>query len=337
MASHLSARFVAVSLIALATAGCASMGVEKQVEVIGHTETEGMDPIASAAYWGTRYDRTPTDPKVAVSFSKALRAVDNNEEALRVIQHASVRIGDDADVLLEVGKALIANDRAHEAVRPIERSIAMGNVDDWSAHSALGVAYDKIGKHGRARRHYDTALTLAPNKAQILNNKGLSYALAGDARMAERTLRIATTAPDGSSRMRQNLALVLALNGRTTEAERLARSDLPPSVADQNVSYYQNLVRGPAYWQDLDSANVDLPDFGDDPNSISLAPQATPVPDPADAPKGRRGPGAPTPGPIKGTPAPSATVQASVRPTVPNAAPAAGAPMALAYRQDEAE
>ncbi|MEM9422346.1 MAG: tetratricopeptide repeat protein, partial [Pseudomonadota bacterium] len=174
-------RFVIVGLMTLSAAGCMGTRVDNKIEVVGHSETQGMDPIASAAYWGTRYDRTPTDPKVAVSFSKALRAVDNNEEALRVIKHAAIRIGSHPDVLLEEGKTLIANDRPHEAIRPIEKSISMGNTDDWSAYSALGVAYDKIGKHRHAIQQYDTALTLAPNKAQVLNNKGLSYAMAGKA------------------------------------------------------------------------------------------------------------------------------------------------------------
>lgn len=270
---------------ALLAAGCTSVGGDRvgqrDIDVVGQPQADGMDPIAAAAYWGTRYDRDPSNPKVAVSFSRALRAMDNNEESLRVIKHASIRLGERPEILVELGKSLISNDRAFEAIRPLETAIANGSADDWSAYSALGVALDKIGRHKRARAQYDHALSLNPRSAQILNNKGLSYALDGRHRDAEVTLRAATTAESGTARVRQNLALVLALSGNTDEAEYLARSDLPPAVADRNVSYYRDVLSRPAYaWPDLTRSDVDLPDFGDDPASISMTPRATPVPEP---------------------------------------------------------
>ncbi|WOI53569.1 hypothetical protein [Parvularcula sp. LCG005] len=301
MAGTFLKSMVSGTVLAIALNGCATVGQKSglqadQVQVVGHSETTGMDPIAAAAYWGTRYDRTPTDPAVAVAFSKALRAVDNNEESLRVIRHASVRVPDNAELLLEMGKSLIANDRAHEALRPIEQAIALGKSNDWSAFSAYGVALDKVGEHKQAQLQYDRALSIAPDKAQILNNKGLSYALDGRKDLAEMTLRTATSNPGGTARIRQNFALVLAMSGKTAEAERLARSDLPPSIADNNVSYYRTLVAQPVYWQNLEGGNVDLPDFGDDPAGISTTPMARPIPDPADAPRIRQRP-APTPEP----------------------------------------
>ncbi|MEM9422976.1 MAG: hypothetical protein AAF986_10840, partial [Pseudomonadota bacterium] len=105
-----------------------------------------------------------------------------------------------------------------------------------------------------------------------------------------------------------------------------------PAIADQNVSYYRKLVSGPAYWQDLSAADVELPTFGDVPSGMSLAPRATPIPDPAGAPTYRRTP-QPRPeqrpkGPIMGEPAPSSNVQAQ------GPAPLEG-PMALAYKSDQ--
>lgn len=325
MSSHRFLKVVSSAALALAVVGCASTNPKDQIQVVGHTQTHGMDPIASAAYWGTRYDRAPTDPVVAVAYSKALRVVENNKEALRVIQHAAVRVGDDPDILLETGKALIASDRAHEAVRPIQSAIALGKRDDWSAYSALGVAYDKIGKHKWARQQYDLALGLAPNKAQVLNNKGLSFALQGNKVMAERVLRTATAGPEGTARIRQNLALVLALSGQRQEAERLARSDLPPAVADQNVTYYQQLVAQPARWQDLNRDNIDLPTFGDEGETASMAPRSTPIPDPKGVAPARRY--APQPS----QPTPPAAPQTAA-PRVQAAAPQP--PVTLAYRSE---
>lgn len=308
MSSSLLGRAAAAALL-VAVSGCASAipgnNADKNgIDVVSQPDPGHMDPIATAAYWGTRYDRDPSSAEAAVAFSKALRAVDNNDEALRVMRQISTRTESNPDVMLELGKTLIANDRAHEAIRPIEQSIALGKYEDWSAFSAYGVALDMIGEHGSARTQYDKALELAPNKAKVLNNKGLSFALSGRHEFAEATLRQATS-DGGTARIRQNYALILALHGKTGEAERLARSDMPPQVADGNVRYFQQLVAAPAYWGDLDRNNLDMPDFGDDPQTISTAPRAAPVPEPSPSP---------TPGLIRRN-------QPKVDPSAPGVAP----------------
>ena len=85
----------------------------------------------------------------------------------------------------------------------------------------------------------------------------------------------------GDARIRQNLALVLALSGEMREAERLARSDLPPLVADNNVQYYRQLMNQPAYWGEYAAEDVDVPDFD---NGAPLAPSA-PAPQLKEEPK----------------------------------------------------
>ena len=266
--------------------------------VASETSTDGLDPIAKAAFWGTRYDREPNDLAVATEFSRALRAIENDAEALRVMGQAAQRAPQDAGVQLEYGKALIANERAHEAVRPLQTAIANGASGDFAAHSALGVAYDKTGRHEEARASYDRALGLNPGAAQVLNNKGLSYALQGKPQMAESTLRAAIASGGGTARMRQNLALVLGLQGQAREAEMLARADLPPQVADGNAAYYRSLVAQPAYWGGMSAQNADLPVFDDEPVV------AAPTPAPADAAPATQAP-TPLPAfePIQGEPA----------------------------------
>ena len=42
--------------------------------------------------------------------------------------------------------------------------------------------------------------------------------------------------------MRQNLALVVGLQGRFAEAETIARADLPPEEAAANVAYLRQML-----------------------------------------------------------------------------------------------
>ncbi len=250
----------------------------------GGQEPGTHDPIAKAAFWGTRYDREPNNAKVAVNFSEALRTMGSNEESLKVMSRIHRQFDQDAAVNLEYGKSLIANDRAFEAVRPLEVAITAGKGRDWKAYSAYGIAFDKIGEHKSARTQYDVALKLAPNSHTVLNNKGLSYALSGQLDKAELTLRYAAASSAGTATVRQNLALVLSFNGKTAEAERLARSDLPPRIAENNIGYFRSLVSQPAYWQEFTGDNVEMPSF-DAPVETTGKVETAPVPDiPASAP-----------------------------------------------------
>ncbi|MGV6800350.1 MAG: hypothetical protein ACWA5L_00315 [bacterium] len=230
--------------------------------VASQSEPTGLDPVANAAFWGTRYDRAPKNAEAAINFSQALRQVGSNEEALKVMSQSQLSHPDNPETLLEMGKVLIANDRAFEAVRPLQRSIALGSNQNWTAYSAYGVALDSIGEHKSARQQYDLALAIEPKAYSALNNKGLSYALSGKLDLAERTLRQAAISPGGTAKVRQNLALILSYSGKKHEAERLARSDLPPQIANNNIAYFRSLVAQPAYWSEFDQNNVEMPDFG---------------------------------------------------------------------------
>ncbi len=284
-------KLVSISLAAFSIAACGSTqtaenagnanvggGKDKYRDAVGvyssATPDQGMDPIAAAAFWGTRYNTDQTDPAVAVKFSQALRKINSTNEAVGVMQKAINRAPDHTDVSLEYGKVLVETGRAFEAVRHLENAVA-AKPTDWNALSAYGVALDQIGEHEEARHKYDRALTYAPGAVSVLNNKGLSYALDGNLSMARMTLREAAGRAGGDSRVRQNLALVLALSGDMIGAERLARSDLPPKVADNNIDYFRQLMNQPAYWGEYAAGDVETPTFDDAP-AAPLTPRSLP-------------------------------------------------------------
>lgn len=290
-----STRFAGALGVALFAAACSSTSGANKADVakgdnmyrdaIGvyssPTVDEGMDPVAAAAFWGTRYNTNQSDPDVAVKFSQSLRKMKSTDEALSVIQKANTAAPDNADVSLEYGKVLVESGRAFEAVRHLENAVA-ARPTDWKALSAYGVALDQIGEHAGARKKYDLALAQAPGAVSLLNNKGLSYALDGDLSKARLTLSKAAGGAGGDARIRQNLALVLALSGDMNGAERLARSDLPPRVANNNIDFFRQLMAQPAYWGEYAPSDTDTPDFDPAPS----APMKTaPLPELREEPK----------------------------------------------------
>ncbi|MEO0673380.1 MAG: tetratricopeptide repeat protein [Pseudomonadota bacterium] len=274
-----------VAVLALAMQACATTGTKSganqqtTARANAQSDTSSLDPVAAAAFWGTRYDREPQNPEVAVKFSGALRKIGSFDESLKVISKTARHNPADATVMLEHGKSLIESNRAFEAVRPIEFALSV-KPDDWRILSAYGVALDQIGEHQTAREQYDRALTINPHAISVLNNKGLSFALSGNLEAARATLVRATGGRQASAKVRQNLAFVMALKGDIASAERLARSDLPPQVADNNVEVFRTLLNQPAYWQEFAANGVDVPDF-DAPSTQPSTPTVSATPRPS--------------------------------------------------------
>ena len=98
---------------------------------------------------------------------------------------------------------------------------------DWRILSVQGTALDQLGRHDEARRYYESALKIVPDEPSVLSNLGLSYMLTQDLPKAEETLRPAYANPQAELKVRQNLGLVVGLQGRFAEAEHIVKADLP--------------------------------------------------------------------------------------------------------------
>jgi Flp pilus assembly protein TadD len=128
--------------------------------------------------------------------------------------------------------------RAHQPDQP-----------DWRILSVQGAVLDQMGRHEDAQRYYATALRIVPDEPSVLSNLGLSYALSKDLVRAESTLRRASEQSRVDPRVRQNLALVVGLQGRFSEAEGIARADLPSDQAAANVAYLRQMLAQQNGWK----------------------------------------------------------------------------------------
>jgi len=122
---------------------------------------------------------------------------------------------------------------------------------DWRVLSAQGTVADQLGEHERAQQIYHAALKIAPGEPTVMSNLGLSLALSKQLPEAERVLREAANSNRSDIRVRQNLVLVLGLQGRFGEAETLARQDQSPAEAAQTIAYLKRSVSQPNSWDML--------------------------------------------------------------------------------------
>src|SRR5690606_18295263 len=74
-----------------------------------------------------------------------------------------------------------------------------------------------------------------------------------DLKTAEIQMRKAVAAPGADSRVRQNLALVVGLQGRFEEAEKIAREELTPEQASANIAYLRQMLSQQNAWNALAS------------------------------------------------------------------------------------
>jgi Flp pilus assembly protein TadD len=85
-------------------------------------------------------------------------------------------------------------------------------------------------------------LKIVPEEPSVLSNLGLSYVLSRDLPKAEEVLRRAFANTRADARVRQNLGLVVGLQGRFAEAETIVKADLPADEAAANVAYLKRLL-----------------------------------------------------------------------------------------------
>lgn len=170
---------------------------------------------------GAAYERNPKDRNTGLRYAQVLGMTGKHAQALAVMQQVVIAHPSDREVLAAYGKAQAAAGKLDQALETIRRAQTPDR-PDWRLHSAEGAILDQLGRSAEARQKYRMALDAQPNEPTVISNLGMSYVLTGDLRTAETYMRSAAQQPTADSRVRQNLALVVGLQGRFAEAETIA-------------------------------------------------------------------------------------------------------------------
>jgi len=199
------------------------------------------DPRDALATWEQRHRANPGDAAAAINYAQALRGIGQRAQAVAVLERASIQIPSNTELLGAYGRALADVGNHEQALEVLNRAHTPDR-PDWRILNVQAAVLDQLGRHQDAQRYYATALRIAPEEPSVLSNLGLSYALSKNLPEAESTLRRAAAGRNVDPRVRQNLALVVGLQGRFAEAETIARADLPPDQAAANVAYLRQML-----------------------------------------------------------------------------------------------
>lgn len=232
-----------VALLATGLAGCKTTNLSDVTGSLGpRAATADADPHRAIAALGERYRANPRNVDAGLRYGQALRANGQRAQAVAVLEQATIANPGNKALLAAYGRALADNGNFQQAFDTLSRAHTPEN-PDWRILSVHGAALDQLGRHQDARGYYEAALKIAPGEPTVLSNLGMSYLLTRDLTRAERVLRQAYANGRADTRVRQNLALVIGLQGRFAEAQDIAARDLPAEEAAANVAYLKDMLR----------------------------------------------------------------------------------------------
>jgi Flp pilus assembly protein TadD len=117
--------------------------------------------------------------------------------------------GREAEDDLSLGKKHFRAGNLKLAERHFRRAVEL-HPRDLESWLGLAATYDRLKRFELADRAYDQAVKIAGPTAEILNNRGYSYMLRGDAKRARETLLDAQGKDPGNAYIKNNLELLEA-------------------------------------------------------------------------------------------------------------------------------
>ncbi|MDV3251905.1 tetratricopeptide repeat protein [Devosia sp. BK] len=230
---------------ALALSACASN--RGQLGATDYSSLPAEQRQQTLAELTGRYKSNPRDRDTVILYAAALRAAGQPQQAAAALEQAIGLYPNDVELSVAYAKALVSMGSFEQSVAVIDRTL-QPDAPDWNALLVKGAAFDQMGRNAEARALYAQAATVAPGEAAIEANMGLSYAMTSDLASAEQHLRRAVQMRGATSQTRQNLALVVGLQGRFDEARAIYAAELPPEQVEANMTYVRAMLTQQNRW-----------------------------------------------------------------------------------------
>lgn len=238
--------------VAIVLSGCKNKSVGLDADPISTASTNQGPSFKRTEALGKQWKADPTNLATTLAYAGSLEQLGQKQAQVEVLRSTASQTRGDAMLQSKLGKAQLSAGDVIGASETLQRGVEL-NPRDAQLRSILGATLDQQTKHGEAREQHQAALAIAPDDMSIMNNLAMSYALQGKLTDAEGILRKAMNHPNSKAtpRVRQNLALVVGLQGRFDEAKQIASEDLPPDQVQANMAYLQQMLAQQNTWTKL--------------------------------------------------------------------------------------
>ena len=274
MTRHSALWFGGAALLALAAAPAFAQQSAPTAPGFVPQPTPTADKLAAAM---STLGRSPQDVEALIAAGEASAALDDTPAALQFLARAEKLRPADPRIPAARGRAFVRMGRPGEALRRFADA-ERGGMAPATYADDRGLAYDLVGDQAHAQLEYNRALAVRED-AEVRRRLAISQAISGDQPGAEKTLDPLLRQQDRASW--RTKALVMALGGNTTGAERVTAT-MMPGFSTAYLPLFRRLseIRDPA-----DRAfAAHLGEFTRTPARLadaSLAPAAPPLPQPA--------------------------------------------------------
>ena len=160
------------------------------------------------------------------------------------------------EVLGAYGKALADAGQLQQAADVLSRSYTPEH-PNWSDMSTQGSIADQLGDHAQAQQFYQDALETRARRAGD-PDQSRPFLRAYQA-IASRRTGVAAGGGQSRARMRECatiLALVLSLQGKFDEAERVERESRSAAAAAANVAAIRQMIAQSNSWRDIQTLDA---------------------------------------------------------------------------------
>ncbi|MFZ5745646.1 MAG: SPOR domain-containing protein [Pseudomonadota bacterium] len=183
--------------------------------------------------------RNPRDVAALIEAGKASAAIGDAEAAMGFYRRADQLQPTNANIKAGLAGAMVLAEDPYSAIPLFETAERIGPVDP-KLLSERGLAYDLVGDNELAQRYYRQALSAGPDD-ETLRRLALSQAISGDRRGMEVTLSPLLQKQDKAAW--RTRAFAFAILGLASEAEAVARANLPEAAAGGMVAYLRYMPR----------------------------------------------------------------------------------------------
>ncbi len=235
------ARYLMISsVMLLAHPAAAQMSAEVRVPggVMPAGTVVSNDPADQLALNLRILAQNPRDVFALTQAGESALAVGDANAAISFLARAEQLSPSNARVKASLAAALVMLERPSEAIRIFAEAEALG-VSPATLARNRGLAYDLLGDQRRAQYEYSLALR-SQSDDETIRRLALSYGISGDKDRALRMLEPLIRKQDQAAWRARSF--ILAMNGDTRGAERIAEQVASPSMLGQLSQFYRRLA-----------------------------------------------------------------------------------------------
>ena len=216
--------------------------IEQSLEKSAIDALKSGDNARAMSLYQQLFDKNSQEDRYILGLAESTRRVGDNENAVTYYDLIIDKHPGHLDAIEGKALAKLSAGQLDEATR-LFGLLMTRDAKRWRTLNALGVMFAMKNLPNDALVYFQEADKYSPGNPSVLNNMGLSQAIARDYKGAVRTLRMASTKSEGQQRkhVEMNLALVYGIAGNMQLARKVAERHLQGAALDNNLGLYAYL------------------------------------------------------------------------------------------------